>query len=221
MDNDFQSLIEQFVLLGGFAENIRIGKGKLGRGIFPIDSSRRAKIITPTNLLISRNKVGIRHGEIYVKDSSKFSSKEKRFIESNYNYAWNDGGNSCASEFLEYISIMPESVKNQLLDCGFMSNDMPSGDPVESEVLKRFIDERVVSFEGKSVLASVWDLVNHSSFAPPLRTTPYGVETPPIEPSSDEILFKYSGKIALLACGRSTVLHVNVLSHIVFHSVLI
>ena len=60
-------------------------------------------------------------------------------------------------------------------------------------MLQRFIDERVVGFEGNSVLASVWDLVNHSSFAPPLRITPYGVETPPIKPGSEEILFKYSG----------------------------
>ena len=194
MDNNFQSLIEQFVSLGGLAENIRLGKGKLGRGIFPIDSSRRSKIITPANLLINRNQIGIHHGEIYVKNSSEFSSKERSFVELNYNYAWKDGGNKCASEFLEYISIMPESVKNQLLDFGFISNDLPSGYPDENEVLKRFIDERVVSFKGKEVLASIWDLVNHSSFSPPLRVTPYGVETPPIEPSSEEILFKYSIK---------------------------
>ena len=194
MDNDFQSLIEQFVSLGGVAENIRLSKGDLGRGIFPIDSSRRSKIMTPASLLISRNQIGVRHDEIYVKDSSKFSSKERSFIELYYNYAWKDGGNVCAFEFLEYISTMPELVKNQLLGCGFIDKALSSGYPDENAVLKRFIDERVVVFEGNSVVASVWDLVNHSSFATPLRITPYGVETPPMEPHSGEILFKYSGK---------------------------
>ena len=194
LDNDFQSLIEHFVSLGGVAENIRLSTGELGRGIFPIDPSRRAKIMTPTNLLISRNQVGIRHDEIYVKDSSQLSSKEKKFIELNYNHAWNGGGSICSVEFLKYVSTIPEPVKSQLLDCGFIDRASLNSSIDENEVLKRFIEERVVDFEGNSVLASVWDLVNHCSFAPPLRITPYGIETPPIEPSSEEILFKYSGK---------------------------
>ena len=34
--------------------------------------------------------------------------------------------------------------------------------------------------------------MNHSSFAAPLRITPCGVETPPMEPRSEEVLLKYS-----------------------------
>lgn len=194
MTAGFQDLLGRFTALGGIAENICQREGEYGRGIFPVDSSRRAKIMTPKNLLIDRDDVCISRDEIYVKDSSQFSSKDKNFIELNYNYAWRDGGNVCAAEFLKYVSMMPESVKNQLLGCGFIGKDLLNSCPDESGVLKRFIDERVVSFEGNSVLASIWDLVNHSSFSPPLRITSYGVETPPIEPSLEEILHKYSGK---------------------------
>ncbi len=194
MTAGFQDLLERFTALGGVAENICQREGEHGRGIFPVDSSRRAKIITPRNLLIDRGKVCISRDQIYVKDSSQFSSKEKNFIELNYNYAWENGGNICATKFLKYVSMMPKSVKHQLLVCGFIGNDLLNNVPDENGVFKRFIDERVVSFEGNSVLASVWDLVNHSSFSPPLRITPHGVETPPIEPGSGEILHKYSGK---------------------------
>ena len=194
MDADFQYLLERFTSLGGMAENICHREGEYGRGIFPVDSSRRARIMTPKNLLVERGDVCVSRDEIYVKDSSQFTSKEKNFIELNYNYAWKDGGNACAAEFLKYVSTMPESVKNQLLGCGFIGKDLLECCPDESGVLKRFIDERVVNFEGKNVLASIWDFVNHSSFAAPLRITPYGVETPPIEPGLEEVLHKYSGK---------------------------
>ena len=136
----------------------------------------------------------ISQNEIYIKDSSQLLTSEKRFIELNYNYAWEGGGNVCAYEFLKYISVIPESVKGQLLCCGFVDVALLNSYPNENGVFERFIDERVVDFEGNSVLAPIWDFVNHSSFAPSFRITPKGVETPPIAPSSEEILFKYSDK---------------------------
>jgi hypothetical protein len=191
---NFQDILERFIELGGTAENICLRKGELGRGIFPLDSLRRSKIFTPKNLLIDRSDVCISRDEIYVKGSSRFSSKEKNFIELYYNYAWNGGGSSCSAEFLKYVLAIPESVKSQLLGCGFIDRALLNRCVDESEVFKRFVDERVVGFEGYSVLASIWDLVNHSSFAPAIRIAPYGVETPPIEPGLEEILHKYSQK---------------------------
>ena len=86
-------------------------KGELGRGIFPLDSVRRAKIFTPKKLLIDRGDICISHDEIYVKDSSRFSSQEKNFVEANYNYAWKDGGNDCSVEFLKYVSTISNQSK--------------------------------------------------------------------------------------------------------------
>lgn len=193
MESNFQSLLELFVELGGIADNICLREGALGRGIFPVDSLRQAKIMTPKKLLIDPSNVCICNNEIYIKGASHLSSKEKEFIQLNYNYAWQGGGSVCAAEFLKYVSTIPESVKSQLLGCGFIDKAFLNNFPDENGVWKRFVDERVVRFGDKSVLASVWDLVNHSSFSPPFRITPYGVETPPIEPSSEEILHKYSG----------------------------
>ena len=194
MENDFRYLLEQFVELGGTAENICLRKGELGRGIFPLDSLRRAKIFSPKDLFIDRDDVCISRDEIYVKDSGRFSSKQKKFIETYYNYAWKGGGNDCSAQFLDCVLAMPETVKSQLFDCGFIDSTLLNSCLDEKGVLNRFIDERVVRFEDKSVLAPIWDLVNHSSFAPPIRVSPYGVETPPIEPGLKEILFKYSEK---------------------------
>ena len=192
MDGEFQYILERFNALGGIAENICVRRGELGRGIFSVDSSCSAKIATPKNLLISSSRIGIFNDEVYIKDASEFSTKEKDFIELNYNQAWNGGGNVCSAEFLRFILSIPRPVKDQLLSFGFIDKTYLDFSFNESHVLKRFVDERAVNFKGNSVLAPVWDLVNHSSFAPSIRITSYGVETPPIEPSSDEILHKYS-----------------------------
>lgn len=202
METNFQYLIELYIQLGGIAENVYLKKGELGRGIFPVDPLRPAKIMTPKKLLVNRNNLSIRHDEIFIKDSRQFSLKEQKFIELNYNYAWKGGGNICAAEFLEYVSKIPESVKKQLLECGFIDQALLNRCLDENGIFERFKDERVVRFEGKNVLAAIWDLVNHSSFAPPIRITPYGVKTPPIEPGSDEILHKYIPKSSPISIWR-------------------
>ena len=90
---------------------------------------------------------------------------------------------------------MPETFKEQLLINKLIDRFLFDCHQVdEDRLLKRFIDERVVSFRGRSVLAPIWELVNHSSFAFPLRVTLQGVETPCFEPTSKELLHKYSQK---------------------------
>ena len=167
-------------------------KRQLGRGIFPIDPSIKARIKAPKNLLIPQEQVSISNGEIYVKEAKELTIEEKKFIESNYNYAWEGSGKANAEEFLEFISLLPESVKKQLLSCRFIDETWMNCNTEERQVLQRFIDERVASVGGIRVLAPILDLVNHSSFALPLRITSSGIETPPIGPSSKEVLHKYS-----------------------------
>ena len=203
MDREFQNLLELYVDLGGVAENICVKEGDLGRGIFPLDPLCASRIMTPRNLLVDRRSIYVSHGEICVKDQGSLSPREKKFLELNYNYAWKGAGSRCASAFLQYVLGIPVSVKNQLLDCGFIDNHLINSCFDENGVLKRFIDERVVGFEGNSVLAPVWDLVNHSSFAQPFRVTPYGVETPPLDPTPDEILHKYHGKNSPMSVWKS------------------
>ena len=47
MEADYQELLERFAALGRIAENVRQRVGEHGRGIFPIDSTRSVKIMTP------------------------------------------------------------------------------------------------------------------------------------------------------------------------------
>ena len=195
MNTGLQDLRGRFAALGGIAENICQREGEYGRGIFPIDSSRRAKIMTPKNLLVDAANLCLDDQKVAIKNHNGYTAEEIAFLEMYYNdYSWGNGGNSDSASFLRFVVSLPESIKKQLLANGFVDASLLNHCEDSNSLLKRFISERCVNFKGQSVLAPVWEFVNHSSFAPPLRIAPYGVETPPVEPGSEEILIKYSGK---------------------------
>ena len=48
----WNELLEEFRALGGTAENIRLGRGEFGRGLFPIEPGKPVAIHIPNNLLV-------------------------------------------------------------------------------------------------------------------------------------------------------------------------
>ena len=195
MSKAFRALLDRFIALGGVAENICQREGDSGRGIFPIDSSLRAKIMTPKNLFVKSRDICLDGKKVVIKGANSYTPEEIDFLEMYWNdYSWGNGGNNDSASFLKFIVSLEDPIKKQLLSCRFIDSSLLSYREDDTSLLKRFVSERVVIFEGQSILAPVWEFVNHSSFAPTFRANPYGVETPPIQPSSNEILFKYSVK---------------------------
>lgn len=195
MNAGFRDLLDKFTALGGIADNVCQRVGEYGRGVFPIDSSRRTKIMTPKNLLVNADNLCLDGDHVVIKDCSGYTAEEITFLELYWNdYSWGNSGNNDSASFLKFIVSLEEPIKKQLLASGFVDATLLSYLEDNDCLLKRFVSERSVKFGNHSVLAPVWEFVNHSSFAAPLRIAPCGVETPPIEPSSEEILFKYSGK---------------------------
>ena len=195
MNAGFRDLLDKFIALGGIADNVCQRVGEHGRGIFPINSSCMAKIMTPKNLLVLADNLYLDGDHVVIKDGSGYTSEEIAFLELYWNdYSWGNSGNNDSASFLKFITSLEEPIKKQLLTSGFVDASFLSYREDKDCLLKRFVSERVVTFENQSVLAPVWEFVNHSSFAAPLRITPYGVETPPMESRSEEILFKYSQK---------------------------
>ena len=191
---DWTDLMERFEELGGAAQNICQREGEFGRGIFPINPYHMSRIITPKNLLLHSDNVGLSDGELFIKDTSSYSAQEKEFIEYYYNsFSWGCDGNRDSIEYLNFISTLNEASSSALISNGFLAKNFQHGYPRGDNLLKRFIDERAVGFDGNKVLAPVWEFVNHSSFALPLRVTSIGVETPPFDLGGGEILFKYGG----------------------------
>ena len=68
MEANLNDFLDELSVLVGVATNIYQKLGDNGRGIFPIDSLQNSKIMTPENLLVDSDNLGISQGEIMIKD---------------------------------------------------------------------------------------------------------------------------------------------------------
>ena len=202
---EWSSLVREFCRLGGIAENISNRQGEYGRGIFPTDPRCSSRIFTPKSLLMKADSLSLKGDKISINDESGLSPDERSFAESYYNLlSWGGQGNCASSAFLRELRSIPEVTKKILLDNKFIANSQLGLDAdCKEHVLKRFIAERHLKFQGEWVLAPFWELVNHSAFAPSLRVTIKGVETPPRPPSGSEILQKYRAKDSPIGMWQS------------------
>jgi hypothetical protein len=111
----WQELIEEFCALGGRAENVRLGQGKFGRGLFPIDPSRAVELHTPENLLFPVDALFFEAGTLRVAPSSNAGSREIAWFE---RYAaglsWGAGGREDVERFIREMRELPPEVRTEL-----------------------------------------------------------------------------------------------------------
>ena len=81
MNAGFRGLLDKFTSLGGIADNVCQRVGEYGRGVFPIDSSRMVKIMTPKNLLVNASNLCLDGDHVVIKDSSGYAAEEITFLE--------------------------------------------------------------------------------------------------------------------------------------------
>jgi len=58
----WDELVEEFRALGGTMDNVRLGHGPLGRGLFVIDPARPFLVRAPENLLVSVSDIVFENG---------------------------------------------------------------------------------------------------------------------------------------------------------------
>ena len=157
MNAGFRDLLEKFTALGGIADNVCRKVGEYGRGIFPIDSARITKIMTPKNLLVNADNLCLDGDHVVIKDCSGYAAEEIAFLELYWNdYSWGNSGNNDSASFLKFIVSLEEPIKKKLLASGFVDATLLSYREDNDCLLKRFISERSVKFEDQIVLAPVW-----------------------------------------------------------------
>ena len=88
---------------------------------------------------------------------------------------------------------MPQKAKSLLLNSSLCSENILNCEPSLQRTFQRFIRSRAINYEGKSVLAPIWELVNHSPFEKPFKTSKNGIETPAYQtnPTTHEIVHPY------------------------------
>lgn len=168
--NDWDALVEEFRALGGVVQNVRLGRGAIGRGLFPIDPNRPVKILVPENLLFPVDELEFVDARLRVKKTGNSPSREVKFFEAYQEaFSWGAGGRSDCEAFLESIAELPEPVRDVLTNDWGLGHMFRGVDA--KAVQNRFVRSRMINRNGRGVLMPVLELVNHGVAGSPFRFT--------------------------------------------------
>lgn len=190
---DWQNIHLRFLALGGQVQNVVPGFGIRGRGLFAVEVDRPSGVFCPKHLFLNtKHIIFTRDGGISIAQSSGYCPDATSFFNDYYNdWSWHGGGRNEAFSFFEGLHALPIQIRGTLIEMHLLSPSLLSPPSDEGSLFKRFIYTRTATYDGAQILAPVWDLVNHSSFAQPFRNSSYGLHTPP-SGDDPELLHKYS-----------------------------
>ena len=168
--SDWDGLVEEFRALGGVLENMHLGRGAIGRGLFPIDPSKPVKILVPENLLFPIDDLEFVDQRLRVKTKGSAPSREVKFFEDYQEaFSWGAGGRTDCQAFLESMAELPERVREALANDWGLRQMFRGVD--DKAVQNRFLRSRMIHRDGRGVLMPVLELVNHGTNGSPFRFT--------------------------------------------------
>ena len=156
----WEELTEEFRALGGVADNIRLGEGASGRGLFPIDPGRPFRLRVPENLLVSTADIMFESGVLRVGPGANAGARECKFVEDYYAHlAWGAGGRAEIERIFEQAQALPPELRPKLASeyhCGSWFDE-----PTPGLIETQFIESREFGYKGRDVLMPFVDLANH------------------------------------------------------------
>jgi len=157
----WDEMIEEFRALGGIADNLYLGTGPLGRGLFALDAEQPAHIHVPNNLLFDAENIIVENGMLRVEKKSKTRSREEKFFEDFENtFSWGGGGRTECEAKNDLFAGVPESIV-KLITTEFFKSNLFSGNGPDA-AKNRFLASRKIRIkDGRNVLMPVLELVNH------------------------------------------------------------
>jgi hypothetical protein len=155
----WEEMLAEFRALGGTAENICLGEGVYGRGLFPLDAARPVAIRIPDNLLIDIGDAQFENGAFRVAPDAKIGVREKTFLESYEDrFSWG-GGRAEIERIFGYAQALPQEQRHELRTehfCGTWFDDVS-----ERAIEEKFLGSRCIGYKGRSVIMPIIELANH------------------------------------------------------------
>lgn len=162
----WEELLEEFRAIGGVAENVRLGAGARGRGLFVIDPAKPASLHIPRAITIPVSAVGTDSGDIRV-DRDQVDDRVATFYEHyQKHFGWSAGGREEAFALQREWHDLPPEIVNFIKTMGVLDHPelrfMPPDDRV---LLEEHVRARVFADKTGSFMIPMIDLVNHLSTA--------------------------------------------------------
>ncbi|MGQ0741182.1 MAG: hypothetical protein ACT4OG_02625 [Alphaproteobacteria bacterium] len=150
----------EFRALGGAADNVCMGAGTHGRGLFPIDTTKPVNLFVPENLLLRVADIAYVNGTVRLKPEAKVGARERQFFERyQESYGWGGGGREECAAFIDAMDALPSEIRAMLAkDFGMAVFFRGERD---NRIEHRFLKSRMLGSKGRYVLMPVIELVNH------------------------------------------------------------
>jgi hypothetical protein len=165
----WDDLLDEFRALGGTADNIRLGQGEFGRGLFPIDPARPVVIRVPENLLVPAEQMifpgGVPRVGLHARTGKRERSWLNRYQEE---FAWPAGRDEILRK-LELGRALPDPLRHALLHelhCGVWF-----AEPTDKLIQRLYFQARTIEHNKKIVVMPIIEMANYGPGAK------YGGET--------------------------------------------
>lgn len=157
----WDDLLEEFRALGGTADNIRLGHGEFGRGLFPIDPERPVVIDIPHNLIVATKDMILMNGTPRVGPGAQAGERERAWLNRyQEDVAWGKGEAGGIRNMFELAAALPDDLRHELRSehqCGRWFQE-----PTDETVLQCYLESRHLFHGGNPVVMPLIDLINHS-----------------------------------------------------------
>ena len=165
----WDAMLDAFRVLGGVAENIRLGTGPYGRGLFPIDPAKPFHLRLPNKLLFPVAEIEFVDERIRIKDSAAVGQPERDFFEAYESaFSWGAGGRSESEKFVAAFDELPGDVR-ALLTVEFGMGEFIQGD-LAQRTRRRFLSSRLIDWDKTDMVMPLIELANHHAFGVPYQS---------------------------------------------------
>jgi hypothetical protein len=163
----WETLLAEFLALGGIAENITLRQGPLGRGVFPVDPVKPVLLRVPPNLLVPTTDVELRDGNLVTKASSTLGERERAFFDRyQREMSWGAGLSLQLWQAQREWNQLPQAVQTTLREIGWIVGlDSRFSEPSEDLCFERYMLTRQIQHGDGSFLMPMLELVNHNDRA--------------------------------------------------------
>ena len=192
MDDNWDFLLSEFRRLGGVADNVCQKQGEYGRGIFPVNPSLRARIFTPSKLMVKKDDIFLEDNKLRIKKDKEYHQEIRDFF--NFyqdNFSWGSGGKETTELFETGLSLFNSNLKELIKKYALDDLEERHKGKWENVIKNQFLNARNVKFGKSKFIAPVWELVNHKVRSFPFIRNMEGLSTPNYPASNGEIRFSY------------------------------
>jgi hypothetical protein len=193
MDDNWNFLLSEFRRLGGIADNVCQKEGEYGRGVFSVNPSLRARIFTPSKLMVKKDDIYLEDNKLRIKKDKEYNQEIRDFFTFYQdNFSWGSGGKETTELFEKGLSLFNSNLKELIKKHALVDLEKRHKEKWDNIIKNQFLNARAFKFRNSSFVVPLVELVNHKVRSLPYIANNDGISTPNYPASNCEIRQSYS-----------------------------